>query len=112
MAAPASNLPNNRAIFVETPFVRKKQRRELMARCFFGFMSLAMVIPLILIVGYVVVHGAPSLSWEFLTTNPRIGGIRGGIWSALVGTIYIVTISLCISAPIGVLSAVYLNEYA
>jgi phosphate transport system permease protein len=60
----------------------------------------------------VLVQGAPSLSWEFLTTNPRLGGIRGGIWSALVGTIYIVTISLCVSAPIGVLSAVYLNEYA
>ena len=98
MDAPATNRTNSQAIFVETPFVRKKQRRELLARCFFGFMAAAMVIPLILIVGYVVVQGAPSLSWEFLTTNPRLGGIRGGIWSALVGTIYIVTISLCVSA--------------
>jgi phosphate transport system permease protein len=112
MAPPLSNTKENRAIFVETPFVRKKQRRELLAKCFFGFMAAAMVVPLILIVGYVIIQGAPSLSWEFLTTNPRLGGIRGGIWSALVGTIYIVTISLCVSAPIGVLSAVYLNEYA
>jgi len=37
---------------------------------------------------------------------------RGGIWSALLGTIYLVGLSLCISAPIGVLAAVYLNEYA
>jgi phosphate transport system permease protein len=101
-----------RFLFTETPFVRKKQRGELIAKCFFGAMTAAMVIPLILIVAYVIVQGAPSLSWEFLTTNPRMGGIRGGIWSALVGTIYIVTISLCVSAPIGVLSAVYLNEYA
>jgi len=111
MPAATSN-PSAARLFTETPFVRKKQRRELIAQCFFGGMAAAMVIPLILIVGYVVVQGAPSLSWEFLTTNPRLGGIRGGIWSALVGTIYIVTISLCVSAPIGVLSAVYLNEYA
>ena len=37
---------------------------------------------------------------------------RGGIWSALLGTIYLVVVSLCIAAPIGVLAAVYLNEYA
>ena len=98
--------------FTITPFVRRKRRNELAAKCFFGFMALAMVVPLLLIVAYVVTKGAPSLSWDFLTTNPRAGGIRGGIWSALVGTIYIVVISLCLSAPIGVLAAVYLNEYA
>jgi phosphate transport system permease protein len=98
--------------FTETPFGRKKQRTEMIARWFLGGMAAAMVVPLLLIVGYIVVQGAPSLSWEFLTTNPRLGGIRGGIWSALVGTLYIVAISLCVSAPIGVLSAVYLNEYA
>jgi phosphate transport system permease protein len=75
-------------------------------------MAAAMVVPLLLIVGYVIAQGAPSLSWDFLTTNPRLGGIRGGIWSAIVGTIYIVVISLCVSAPIGILAAVYLNEYA
>jgi len=99
-------------VFVETPFVRKKQRTETIAKCFFGAMAAAMVVPLLLIVGYVIAQGAPSLSWDFLTTNPRLGGIRGGIWSAIVGTIYIVVISLCVSAPIGILAAVYLNEYA
>ena len=81
-------------MFTENAFIRKKKRNEVIARCFFGLMAAAMVIPLILILGYVIIQGAPSLSWEFLTTNPRLGGIRGGIWSALVGTIYIVTISL------------------
>jgi phosphate transport system permease protein len=99
-------------MFTETPFIRKKQRNEKIAQGFFGVMTASMVIPLVLIVTYVIVQGAPSLSWEFITTNPRLGGIRGGIWSAFVGTLYIVTISLCVSAPIGVLSAVYLNEYA
>jgi len=99
-------------MFTETAFIRKKRRNELMAKCFFGFMAAAMVIPLFLIVGHIVIQGWPALSWEFLTENPRSGGAKGGIWAAIVGTIYIVFFSLAISAPIGVLAAVYLNEYA
>ncbi len=101
-----------RATFAETASVRKKLRQERTAKCFFAGMAALMVIPLILIVGHVIVQGWGSLSWEFLTTNPRLGGVKGGIWPIIVGTLYIVTISLCVSAPIGVLAAVYLNEYA
>jgi phosphate transport system permease protein len=71
-----------------------------------------MVVPLVLIVTYLVIRAWPLLSWDFLTTNPVGGMRRGGIWSALLGTMYLVGMSLCISAPIGVLAAVYLNEYA
>ena len=71
-------------MFQETPFIRRKQRQETIAKVFFGGMAAAMIIPLCLIVGYVIVQGAPSLSWEFLTTNPRLGGVRGGLWSALM----------------------------
>ncbi len=99
-------------MFTLTPEVRRKARQEAVARTFFALMALAMIIPLLSIVGYVVYRGWPLLSWAFLTTNPTHGGTAGGIWSALVGTIYIVVISLAISAPIGVLAAVYLNEYA
>jgi phosphate transport system permease protein len=99
-------------MFVETSFVRKKHRREWIAKWIFGAMAAAMVVPLLLIIGYLVYQGAPLISWEFLTTNPVGGMRRGGIWSALLGTIYLVGVSLLIAAPIGVLAAVYLNEYA
>jgi phosphate transport system permease protein len=98
--------------FVETPLVRRKRRFELVAKSIFGLMALAMVVPLAAIVIYLLVRAWPLLSWDFFTSNPSGGMRRGGIWSALLGTIYLVTISLCISAPIGVLAAVYLNEYA
>jgi phosphate transport system permease protein len=98
--------------FTETTFTRRKHRQELWAKVIFGGMALALVIPLVLIIGYLVIKAAPLLSWEFLTTNPTNGMRKGGIWSALLGTIYLVVVSLCISAPIGVLAAVYLNEYA
>jgi len=99
-------------MFTTTPLIRKKQRNELIAKCVFGGMALAMIVPLIVIVTYLVVRAAPLLSWEFLTTNPSGGMRHGGIWSALLGTVYLVTVSLLIAAPVGVLAAVYLNEYA
>jgi phosphate transport system permease protein len=75
-------------------------------------MALAMVVPLVLIVGYLVREAWPLLSLDFLFTNPTGGMRHGGIWAALLGTLYLVTLSLAIAAPIGVLAAVYLNEYA
>jgi phosphate transport system permease protein len=105
-------IPDTALMFVETPFVRKKYRRERIAQCIFGLMATAMIVPLLLIIGYLVYQGAPLISWDFLTTNPVGGMRRGGIWSALLGTIWLVGVSLLIAAPIGVLAAVYLNEYA
>jgi phosphate transport system permease protein len=99
-------------VFTETPLVRKKRRHELIAKAVLAAMSLSVVVPLVLIIGYLLVEAMPLLSWDFLTTNPAGGMRRGGIWSALLGTLYLVTLSLLIAAPIGVLAAVYLNEYA
>jgi phosphate transport system permease protein len=99
-------------MFAETPLVRKKRRQELVAKSILGAMSIAIVVPLVLIIGYLVIEALPLLSWDFLTTNPTGGMRRGGIWSALLGTLYLVGLSLVIAAPIGVLAAVYLNEYA
>src|SRR5512134_2112825 len=75
-------------------------------------MAAAMVVPLVLIVLYLVYLAWPSLGWEFLVDVPRRGMTTGGIWPAFVGTLYLVGISLVVSTPIGVLAAVYLNEYA
>jgi phosphate transport system permease protein len=99
-------------MFAETALVRTKQRNELIAQCVFGFMAFAMVVPLLLILAHLISQALPLLTWHFLTTNPAGGMRRGGIWSALLGTIYLVTTSLLIAAPVGVLAAVYLNEYA
>jgi phosphate transport system permease protein len=98
--------------FAETPLIRSKRRHEAIARAVLGFMAFAMVVPLLLILAYLVERAWPLLTWDFLTQNP-VGGMRkGGVWSALLGTIYLVTTSLLIAAPVGVLAAVYLNEYA
>lgn len=98
--------------FGETAYGRRRQRSEVIAKCVFGAMAALIVIPLFLIIGYLIAQALPLLSLDFLLTNPEGGMRRGGIWSALLGTVYLVTLSLLIAAPVGVLAAVYLNEYA
>lgn len=98
--------------FTTTALVLKKERNQKIAHTVFGGMALAMILPLLAIVLYLVIRAWPVLGWEFLTDIPKNGMTEGGIWPALVGTIYLVGISLAVSAPIGILAAVYLNEYA
>ncbi len=99
-------------MFETTPSVRKKQRAEITVRVVLALMTGALVIPLLLILAHLTYEAWPLLSWDFLTSNPTSGMRKGGIWSAVLGTIDLVGLSLLISAPIGVLAAVYLNEYA
>jgi len=102
--------PNKR--FTETPAVRRKLLHEAIAKWIFRVMSASMIVPLLLILGYLIQRAWPSLSVGFILDVP-IRGIRaGGIWPAFIGTIYLVFISLAVAAPIGILAAVYLNEYA
>jgi phosphate transport system permease protein len=99
-------------LFTNTPFSRKKKRTERLVQVILGLMSFLLVVPVLLIIVYLMVKAFPLLSWKFLTTNPTGGMRHGGIWSALLGTIWLVGTSLFIAGPIGVLAAVYLNEYA
>jgi phosphate transport system permease protein len=98
--------------FARTAHVARKERAEAAAKAIFASMAVAMVVPLVLIVGYLVYVAWPTLGWEFVVDVPRRGMTDGGIWPAFVGTLYLVGISLVVATPIGVLAAVYLNEYA
>lgn len=105
-------MENAASRFTETPLIRKKIFRESVAKWVFFGMTVTMIIPLLLIIAFLVVKAMPSLSLNFLLDPPLRGMKAGGIWPAFVGTIYLVLISLAVAAPIGVLAAVYLNEYA
>ncbi len=100
------------ARFTRTPLVVRKERQQAAVRLVLLAMAVLMVLPLLAIISHLLVQAWPALSWEFLVDVPRRGMTEGGIWPALVGTVYLVVISLAVSAPIGVLAAIYLNEYA
>jgi phosphate transport system permease protein len=107
-AGPASTV----ARFARTRLGARKELAEAVIKVLFSAMAAAMVVPLVLIVGYLFWRAWPVLRWEFVFDIPRRGMTEGGIWPAFVGTIYLVGISLAVSAPIGVMAAIYLNEYA
>jgi phosphate transport system permease protein len=68
---------------------------------------------LLLIIIYILVRGIPSLSWDFLVTQPQ-GGLsgEGGISTAIVTTVYLIALSMLILIVPGVGAAIYLTEYA
>lgn len=77
-----------------------------------GAAALAVVLPILLVVGTIAARGAGSLSWEFLAAMPRSGMREGGILPAIVGTLLLTLGTALVSVPIGVGGAIHLAEYA
>jgi phosphate transport system permease protein len=85
---------------------------ETAMRVLFSVVVAAMIIPVLVVIIYLFYRAAPVLTPSFLLENPKNYMTAGGIWAPLVGTFYLAIISLVIDAPIGILAAIYLNEYA
>jgi phosphate transport system permease protein len=107
-----SDNETNSKRFTKTALVLKKEFNEKLAKGIFFSMTLAMIVPLLLIVSFLFYKAWPSLSFSFIFDMPKNGMKEGGIWPAFLGTLYLVIISLIIAAPVGVMAAIYLNEYA
>ena len=92
------------------------RRRKLVNHVMEGIASVAALVAvgvLIVVVVSVAVRGAGALSWDFFTKAQALfGQPGGGIANALVGTILLVALATAIAVPVGVLTAVYLTEFA
>lgn len=77
-----------------------------------GLACLLILAMVAIILGDIVVHGWPHLSWEFISTAPTADLGRGGIFPAIFGTVALVLIMTVAVVPLGVAAAVYLHEYA
>jgi len=86
--------------------------REKIAFTILGLITLLIVLPIILTIFYVVKNGAGAVSWEFISQSPRHGMREGGIFPAIIGTIVLIIGTMLFSLPLGILSAIYLVEYA
>lgn len=110
--AAAGSAVTSEPVFAATPIQLRKQASERGVRIVLLGVTILLIVPLALILSYVLVKAWPSLSWSFMVENPEDRMRAGGIWAPLVGTYYLVFISLAVAAPIGILAGVYLNEYA
>lgn len=101
--APVSKLGN-----IDT----NKRTSQKIAFGLFTFLSYSVVVILFLILGFIIIKGGSVISWDFLTKAPEEGMTAGGIFPAIVGTFYLIIGSSLISFPIGIMSGIYMNEYA
>lgn len=90
----------------------KKRTSQKFAFGFFTLLSYLVVAILFVILGFIIIKGGCVISWDFLTKAPEEGMTKGGIFPAIVGTFYLIVGSSIISFPIGIMSGIYMNEYA
>ena len=90
----------------------KKRTSQKVAFGIFTLLSYLVVVILFLILGFIIIQGGKVISWDFMTEAPADGMTAGGIFPAIVGTLYLVLGSSLISFPIGIMSGIYMNEYA
>ncbi|MFH0791380.1 MAG: phosphate ABC transporter permease PstA [Candidatus Omnitrophota bacterium] len=92
--------------------MRNPYRTQKIAFFFLLAATLLIVVPVGLIVVVIIQKGLPAITWQFISDIPRQGMRSGGIFPAIVGTIYLVTGAIIFALPIGLFSAIYLSEYA
>ncbi len=98
--------------FTASSHERRKLLREKIVRRLMLASALALIIPVVTVIVYLFVKAAPVLSWDYIFQNPGPLGKTGGIWLPLMGTFYLVLVSLALVAPVGILAGIYINEYA
>ena len=90
----------------------KNQRVQRLYRTLFLMMTLLLIAPVLLILGTLIVKGSSIVSIDFLFTHPTDGMTAGGLFPALLGTVWLVAVALLVSVPLGIAAAIYLSEYA
>lgn len=89
-----------------------KKRGEKIFENVIKAVGIISILPVFLIIGYIIYKGLPAISWEFLTEMPKNGMREGGIFPAIIGTIYLTIGTIVVSVPFGIFTGIYLVEYA
>ncbi|HCI58521.1 MAG: phosphate ABC transporter permease PstA [Bacteroidetes bacterium] len=89
-----------------------KKTKEQIAFAIFRILGIITLGVLIWILGFICFNGISVMSWDFIFSYPEEGMTSGGIFPAIVGTLYLVLGSIIIAFPLGVMSAIYTVEYA
>ncbi len=91
---------------------RTSRRNALLGVNLLRLITLLTALPVIGVIVYIIVRGAPALSWEFISAMPREGMRAGGILPAIMGTFYLTLGTAVFSVPLGVAAGIYIAEYA
>ncbi len=89
-----------------------RQRINRLATALITGVAILVVVPIVLVIFFVIYNGIGTISWEFISASPTNGMREGGIWPALLGTIFLTFGTAIISFPLAIGAAIYLSEYA
>ncbi|MBT4100173.1 MAG: phosphate ABC transporter permease PstA [Gemmatimonadetes bacterium] len=99
-------------MFEPTALNRRNAHIQSLFKLLFGLMTGLLILPVIVILATLIQEGGSIISIDFLFSRPTDGMTAGGIFPALLGTMWLVAVALIISVPLGVAAAIYLSEYA
>ncbi len=95
----------------ENKLAKRKKRNQFIAFGILKLLSYSIVAILVIILSFIIYKGIGVISWDFITQMPEEGMTKGGIYPAIIGTLCLVGGSMIFAFPIGVLAAIYMNEY-
>jgi len=99
-------------MFEATDLNEQNRRKQRLVKTLFLMMTVMLIVPVLIIMTVLVVKGGSVISFDFLFSEPRDDMTGGGIFPALIGTVWLVAVALLASVPLGVAAAIYLSEYA
>ena len=99
-------------MFQASELNHRDRRTQRLYQVLFLVMTVLLILPVVIILGTLIFKGGPIISIDFLFTYPTDGMTAGGIFPALLGTVWLVAVALLFSVPLGIAAALYLSEYA
>lgn len=91
--------------------IRIKKSNEKIVVGVIKLVGVLSILPVFLILSYIIYKGIPAISWSFLTEMPSDGMRSGGIYPAIIGTLWLTLGTIIFSVPFGILTGIYLVEY-
>ena len=99
-------------MFQASALNHRDRRVQRLYQMLFLVMTVLLILPVAIILGTLIYKGGPIISFDFLFSYPVDGMTAGGIFPALLGTVWLVAVALLFSVPLGIAAALYLSEYA
>ena len=91
---------------------KRARRIEAIVRSFTAICCVGVVVLVVFLLGYLFIRGVGSLSWSFIFDAPKDRMTAGGIWPAIVGTLWLIGLVSAFALPVGIATGIYLAEIA
>ncbi|MFD0976176.1 phosphate ABC transporter permease PstA [Salinimicrobium gaetbulicola] len=92
--------------------IKKNRYKDKAFKIWGIFCTLLGIVLLAIFIGSILIDGIQRIDWEFITNLPSRKAERAGIWTALMGSVWILVLTTIIALPVGIAAAIYLEEYA